>query len=88
MVAVSLTSFFSTIIMPRQFKLKESVKLTWMQTESKVMQGFFHCGKCGNCNKNLEIESECKSKSFNADVKKWEVVFRGKNEHFKIIPRD
>ena len=77
--------------MPRQFKFKESVKLTWMQAESKVMQGCFHCGKCGNCNKSLEIEKECKSKgllSFNADVKNWEVVFRGKNEHFKIIPRD
>ena len=69
------------------------MKLIWSQAESKVMQvqGCFYCGKCENCNKFIEIENECKAKgllSFNADVKNWEVVYRGKNKHFKIIPRD
>ena len=77
--------------MPRQFKSKESVKLIWSQAESKVVQGCFYCGNSENCNKFIEIENECKAKgllSFNADVKNWEVVYRGKNKHFKIIPRD
>ena len=35
-------------IMPnrQQFKSMDSVKLVWMQVESKVMQGCFYCGKC------------------------------------------
>ena len=74
-------------IMPnsRQLKLKDSVKLIWIQAESKVMQGCFYCGKCENCNKFLEIENECKTKdllSFNRNIKNWEVVNRGKNKNF------
>ena len=83
--------FFSTIIMPRQFKSKESVKLIWMQAKSKVMQGCFYCGKCESCNKFLEIENECKAKvllNFNKDMKNWEVAYRGKNKHFKITPQE
>ena len=46
-------------IMPnrQRFKSKNSVKLIWMQAESKVMQGCSYCGKCENCNKFLEIEN-------------------------------
>ena len=79
------------LVMPRQFRSKESVKQIWMHAESKVMQGYFYCGKCGDCNKFIEIEMECKAKgllTFRADVKNWEVVYRGKNKHFKIIPID
>ena len=35
--------------------------------------------------------TECKAKSllsFNKEVKNWVVMSRGKNKHFKIIPRD
>ena len=55
------------------------------------MQGCFDCGKCGDCNKFIEIENKCKAKgllAFRADVKNWEVVYRGRNKHIKIIPRD
>ena len=79
------------LIMPRQFNSKESVKQIWMHSESKVMQGSFYCGKFGDCNKFIEIKNECKAKgllTLRADVKNWEVVCRGKNKHFKIIPRD
>ena len=79
------------LITPRQFKSRESVKKIWMHTESKVMQGCFYCGKFGDCNKFIEIENECKAKgllTFRTDVKNWEVAFRGKNKHLKIIPRD
>ena len=77
--------------MPRQFTSKESVKLIWMQAESKVMQGCFYCGKCESCNNFLEIENECKAKvllNFNKDMKDWELAYRGKNKHFKITPQE
>ena len=48
--------------MPRQFQSKESVKKILTHAESKVMQGCFDCGKCGDCNKFIEIENKCKAK--------------------------
>ena len=77
--------------MPRQFHSKESVKKILTHAESKVMQGCFDCGKCGDCNKFIEIENKCKAKgllAFRAHVKNREVVYRGRNKHIKIIPRD
>ena len=38
-----------------------------------------------------EIMAECEAKgllSVNKEVKNWEVMRRGKNKHFKIIPRE
>ena len=57
----------------RQYKSKDSVKLIWMEAESKLMNGCFYYEKCKNCNKFLEFENECKGKgllSFNRDIKK------------------
>ena len=75
----------------QQFKSNDSVKLIWMQGESKVMQVCFYCGKSENCNRYLETKNQCKAKgflSFNKGIKNWEIAYRGKNKHFKIIPRD
>ena len=61
-----------------------------MQAGSKVMQGYFFCRECENCDNFFEIEDECKVKgllTFNKEVMNWEVFYRGKSKHFKIIPR-
>ena len=66
---------------------RESLKLIWTHAEDDVMKICFYCRKCEKCNKFYEIMDECKAKdllSFNIEVKNWEVIYRGKNKHFKI----
>ena len=78
--------------MPNQrFMSRESLKLIWTHAEDDVMKSYFYCRKCEKCNNFYDIMDECKAKyllSFNKEVKNWEAVYRGKNKHFKIKPRD
>ena len=62
-----------------------------MHAEDDVLKICFYCRKCEKCNKFYETMDECKAKgllSFNKEVKNWEVIYRGKNKHFSIRPRD
>ena len=55
------------------------------------MKSCFYCRKCEKCIKFYEIMNEYKAKgllTFNKELKNWEVIYRGKNKHFKIKPRD
>ena len=70
---------------------RESLKLIWTHAEDDVMKSCFYCKNCGKCDKFYKIMNECKTKGFlcfNKEVKCWEVIYRGKNKHFEIKPRD
>ena len=70
---------------------RESLKLIWMNAENEMwMGGCRYCKKCKLCNKYFEIMNECKTKgllTFHKEVKAYEVMYRGKNKHFKVKPR-
>ena len=75
----------------QRFVPREFLKLIWMHAEDDVMKSCFYCKMCQKCNKFHEIRNECNAKdflTFNKEVKNWKVTHRGKNKHFKIIPRD
>ena len=75
----------------RRFMSRESLKLIWIHAEDDLMKSCFYCKKCKKCNKIYEIRDECKAKgflSFNKEVKNLEVMYRRKNKHIKIKPRD
>ena len=55
------------------------------------MSGCHYGKKCKLCDKYLKIMNECKAKellTFNKEVETWELMYRGKNKHFKVKPRD
>ena len=87
-----ISSCLRTDIMPhRRIMSRESLKLISIRAEDDVVKSCFYCKKCEKFNKFYNIMNECKEKdflSFNEEVKCWEVVYRGKNKHFKTKPRD
>ena len=92
-VSLSLLFFFFLVEnMPnhRCFMSREPLKLIWMNAETEMwMSGCHYCKKCKFCNKYFEIMNECEAKellTFNKEVETWEVMYRGKNKHFKVKP--
>ena len=69
-----------------KIKSREYLSLVYSNAEEVVMNSCWYCSQCENCSKFQEIKKELCHKGFFDKNKHscWEVIYRGKNKHFKM----